>query len=343
MKYSSKHISKTSLKQSFLERSTSTMMKAKAKRLSPLSLRLSETERSELETLANGQSLGLYIKKQLFKNSKHIPPIQKPIIHDQKSVARILRALANSDTIKAMSALAAKHNAENLLLSDEAECALRQACSDISSARKSIRRDVLEDEFLVFLRSLKPTQGLLTLVKAMFKDAWEQRQDQANDALAYIKIEKRKIDKKIEILLDRIVERNNDTVVSAYEKHIDKLEREKMILAENLVNNSKPRHTFDEMFELSFRFLSNPCVLWDTGHIALRRLVLKLAFSERITYCRKTGLRTPEISLPFKALGRFQSGESRMVRPRRLELPRVLPHSDLNAARLPVPPRPQKI
>ena len=30
-----------------------------------------------------------------------------------------------------------------------------------------------------------------------------------------------------------------------------------------------------------------------------------------------------------------------MVRSRRLELPRVLPHSDLNAARLPIPPRPQ--
>ena len=29
-----------------------------------------------------------------------------------------------------------------------------------------------------------------------------------------------------------------------------------------------------------------------------------------------------------------------LVRPRRLELPRVLPHSDLNAARLPIPPRP---
>jgi|SaaInlStandDraft_1057018.scaffolds.fasta_scaffold08450_5 hypothetical protein len=29
-----------------------------------------------------------------------------------------------------------------------------------------------------------------------------------------------------------------------------------------------------------------------------------------------------------------------MVRPARLELARVLPHSDLNAARLPIPPRP---
>ena len=30
-----------------------------------------------------------------------------------------------------------------------------------------------------------------------------------------------------------------------------------------------------------------------------------------------------------------------LVRSRRLELPRELPHSDLNAARLPIPPRPQ--
>ena len=29
-----------------------------------------------------------------------------------------------------------------------------------------------------------------------------------------------------------------------------------------------------------------------------------------------------------------------LVRPRRLELPRGLAHSDLNAARLPIPPRP---
>ena len=32
--------------------------------------------------------------------------------------------------------------------------------------------------------------------------------------------------------------------------------------------------------------------------------------------------------------------ELQLVRPRRLELPRELPHSDLNAARLPIPPRP---
>ena len=32
--------------------------------------------------------------------------------------------------------------------------------------------------------------------------------------------------------------------------------------------------------------------------------------------------------------------QTQLVRPRRLELPPVLPDSDLNAARLPIPPRP---
>ncbi len=34
---------------------------------------------------------------------------------------------------------------------------------------------------------------------------------------------------------------------------------------------------------------------------------------------------------------------SRMVRPRRLELPRPKGHNDLNVARLPIPPRPHKV
>ena len=87
-------------------------------------------------------------------------------------------------------------------------------------------------------------------------------------------------------------------------------------------------------------FLANPWNLWRSGSFTLKQTVLRLAFSERIAYCRKEGYRTPKTALPFKVLGDISFGESQMVRPRRLELPRVLPHSDLNAARLPIPPRP---
>jgi hypothetical protein len=41
-------------------------------------------------------------------------------------------------------------------------------------------------------------------------------------------------------------------------------------------------------------------------------------------------------------LGQIDEALRDVVRSRRLELPPVLPDSDLNAARLPIPPRPQK-
>ena len=50
-------------------------------------------------------------------------------------------------------------------------------------------------------------------------------------------------------------------------------------------------------------FPANPWKLWETGNITLRRMALKLAFSDRIAYCRNKGARTVKIALPFKALG----------------------------------------
>ena len=38
----------------------------------------------------------------------------------------------------------------------------------------------------------------------------------------------------------------------------------------------------------------------------------------------------------------FKNYFYKMVRSRRLELPRVLPHNDLNVTRIPIPPQPQK-
>src|SRR6056297_1844064 len=51
----------------------------------------------------------------------------------------------------------------------------------------------------------------------------------------------------------------------------------------------------------------------------------------------------PETPLALQLQETALDHVSYLVRSRRLELPRVLPHSDLNAARLPIPPRPHMI
>ncbi|APG47896.1 hypothetical protein [Phaeobacter porticola] len=71
----------------------------------------------------------------------------------------------------------------------------------------------------------------------------------------------------IHSLLDRVVDADTPTLIKAYEKRIEKMEREKLILDEKLQNNGKPMHTFDKMFEHALQFLSNPLELWKSSNL----------------------------------------------------------------------------
>ena len=71
----------------------------------------------------------------------------------------------------------------------------------------------------------------------------------------------------------------------------------------------------EEMFEPAMTFLASPWKIWVKGSFEMRRLVLRLAFAERISYNRQTGLRTPTLALPFKALQAIECGNSAMARP----------------------------
>ncbi len=189
------------------------------------------------------------------------------------------------------------------------------------SYRKSIRRDKIEGEFEALLQGLQPTEGLFNIAKAMFRDAWDQQLTQAKSIAAAAKSEIGQIDKQIEQLLDRVVEASRPSVIAAFEKRIDKLEREKLVMAEKTVARDKPLRPFNELFELAISFLSSPYKIWTSGTLEHKKTVLKLAFSERLAYCRNKGFRTPKTTLPFKALGAICADECVMARPGRFELP----------------------
>ncbi len=181
------------------------------------------------------------------------------------------------------------------------------------SYRKSIRRNVLEDAFAEIVRSLQPSKHLYDVALAMFKDAWNHQLQQADGIARTLKTEIENADKQIDGLLNRIVESRHPKVISAYETKLAQLEQNKLIIAEKLQKNTKPHHSFEEMFELAMSFLANPWKLWLDGNLSLKRTVLRLAFAERIAYCRKTGLRTPKTTLPFKVLGAFQMRKCEMA------------------------------
>lgn len=175
---------------------------------------------------------------------------------------------------------------------------------------KSIPRDRLEGAFGDIVKTLEPSPKLLLLAKAMFKDAWAARLGQAKDTSRSLKRQIVDVEKQIENLLTRIMKASNDSVIGSYEIKIAELEKTKARLVENSTQKAPSIKRFEEMLELSMQFLASPWKLWESGHITLRRTLLRLAFTEGFAYHRNSGARTPEISLPFKALGMFAGGQN---------------------------------
>ena len=184
---------------------------------------------------------------------------------------------------------------------------------DCESYRKSIPRAKLEDEFASLLHHLQPTEKLLTLAKAMFHQAWEVRKKQADERRNTLEEKVRRLDKQVGDLLDRVVNADSPTVIAAYERKIKTLEKERLIMEEKLSNQATQKDTQGVLFEHAMGFLANPWNLWETGQYYLQRMVLRLAFTDRISYSRKSGLRTPKTTLPFNMLGGFGALENKMA------------------------------
>jgi site-specific DNA recombinase len=72
-----------------------------------------------------------------------------------------------------------------------------------------------------------------------------------------------------------------------------------------MTNTGRPLRTLVESFELALQYLSSPWNIRNNDQVAWQKTVLRLAFAEPIHYCRNQGVRTPNISFPFKVGGSF--------------------------------------
>ncbi len=189
-----------------------------------------------------------------------------------------------------------------------------------ASKGKSNPKAKLEGEFEELLMKAKPAKPFVKATSIMFHDLWNKRLGQFKEKAKSIKKQLTQTDVKIKQLVDRILSSNNQTVINAYEKQITDLERQKLILAEKSANSDEYRHPYEEMIERCMNFIANPHKLWLSDKLEHKRTVLKLTFSEHLTYNRKTGYRTPNFSLPFKVLDGLKTQNKEMVPARGVEL-----------------------
>ena len=150
------------------------------------------------------------------------------------------------------------------------------------------------------------------------------------------------MDKQLDGLPDRIVEIDNPTVIAADETKIAKLEQDKLMLTDKLDQKTQSKLSLEDIFKISALVLTSHWTIWGKGGLTFKKTMLRTSFKAPLAYSKENGFRIPQTSIIFRFLGDFTE-EYEMVRSGGLEPPRVLPHSDLNAARLPIPPRPQFI
>lgn len=152
------------------------------------------------------------------------------------------------------------------------------------------------------MRNLTPRHELVDLLAGLLRLRWDERAKRRKEEIVTFKSELAATEKKIGQFLERIVESDSPAVIGAYERKVEELEREKLVLAEKTARCGTVAKDYDETFQTAFTFLSNPWSLWENGSLEDRRIVLRLTLNSHLQYDWNEGVQTPEISLPFKVL-----------------------------------------
>jgi site-specific DNA recombinase len=165
---------------------------------------------------------------------------------------------------------------------------------------KSIQRKLIESEFEAIIRSIKPKERTLNLTKEILLDVWNERITGVDNIKRDYEKNLDEVRAKIRMFLDRLSQTKNESLIRTYEKEIEKLTNEEQILENQsmVMRGSKP--DFRTALDITFNFLKNPYVYWAKDDLKSKHLVLKLVFSERLTYQRGAGFRTANLSLPLR-------------------------------------------
>ncbi|MEM1151614.1 MAG: hypothetical protein AAGI03_13835 [Pseudomonadota bacterium] len=108
---------------------------------SSLTLRLSTTERTELERLAAGQSLSAFVRAKLFGKAaiRRQKTIRTPIA-DHRALARVLSALGKSSVTADLARLHWASATGTVNLDIETTAAVQRACTEIATMRQDLVR-----------------------------------------------------------------------------------------------------------------------------------------------------------------------------------------------------------
>ena len=106
------------------------------------------------------------------------------------------------------------------------------------------------------------------------------------------------IGKRVDQFLDPMAEADTSILVVTYENEMS-VPQEQEIAISGKTGNGRPLYTFDEIFRTNFDFLRIPHRLRSSDRMGVKRMVLRLAFAEKLPYERNAGLESPKLRSPL--------------------------------------------
>ncbi len=207
--------------------------------------------------------------------------------------------------------------------------------------RKNIRKDDIEGDFEALLMGIQPSPKASNAILDMLRDLWDKQLVKANSAVKTAKADIKKLEDKAAQVMERILATTSPMLITAYEKEIQRIEEEKLLLEEKTLKSPENFKTFEEAYPTALEFLANPWKLWASDKIEDRRMLLRLAFTGRLPYHRKHGYPTAKTAIPFKDLANFKTNNSGMVPSAGLEPASPCGLRILSPLCLPISPRGQ--
>ena len=178
---------------------------------------------------------------------------------------------------------------------------------------KSIKKGDIEGSFKEILVDVRPKQQILNLAQLCLVNVWKKKLQESGGIVVQHEKKLRKVQDEIKVLIDRITRTGNNQVIQAYEKRIEELSNEELLVKEKIESLKTPRMDFETASDVVFGILKNPYDKWLKGGIHQKRLVFKLVFSDKLVYDRERGFETAHLSLPLRVFTLSEEQNSSLV------------------------------
>ncbi|MCK5116992.1 MAG: recombinase family protein [Candidatus Aegiribacteria sp.] len=186
------------------------------------------------------------------------------------------------------------------------------------SSHFSIRKEILEAEYLNLLHRLKPEKGILKAFKSIAKDIWKEKTKNVRSEIAALRKHQTELQEKYDRLLDlyidgRLTESDFDRKKSSLSTEIFK----SRLSLERLYEHEL---TLDSFLEQGFALLENIDVMWLESSNKGKRQLQRALFPEGLSYSKDEGFETPTTSKAFNILEVLEIPEKQLVPPTGFEL-----------------------